>query len=710
MSLLAMCKIGDKHRSMDQTMNWLRSFAWMWFYLISKYAPQITRHTKAMKSSLIEVVLFMHLLPLSTITVQFNYIETPQKSSSMEFSLAGNDIEAQSFGLTDQVCGATSGLHSNPAGIEQDKPNRLGSKDLIDLNTVPVSMESYSEFHNHINPDQLSESFFASGNQAGQVKQMRPHTSIQRLGSLNTEKTMKIVPNFQDPKGKEVALGTIATYYHSEENPSKKRERIRDLPNRNVKGKQLITGAQNEILSESENIFKSEPLEYQLVRPHLFIGFLQWQFELAVGKEYGLAEEIKGAFESLKNLATSNIPLDFQGRLMIKGVQLAIEKIRTHLIMGVIGGLNVAFWQGYNVSTPINVLIVDAWEFLHKFLKNDFSSFRHQSVSENSEFETWGLLGFAMSLKGVSRIPPRVIHKMLKIWASSSVYKMSIPESALTYPSFIQSCEQACKVRGQGTLMMIQPQLKSYNSKHQDIHLANEDPKTNKVRLASPFKLFYFLKTNGQLVVKSRKAIVDFFVDANEKIRSIFEQNEMKLSSSSENLSENKLILGESLVAKAFKRAKDDITPAFMGLLWMMHQGMEAPETWDDIYESGWEFLNAYLSEWIRYLSENDHPIISNPMEGSKFGEECSNHKEMINYLGNLDHTRYLPIKIIWYLADVWYEKNIILKGNQVNVPSFDVLQPNRHLIKQKYLKIRHHVKDGKESQIGLIKLTSQYS
>ncbi|EGG05768.1 uncharacterized protein MELLADRAFT_107212 [Melampsora larici-populina 98AG31] len=519
----------------------------------------------------------------------------------------GDDFKVQKFCDTDQGCGTFPHAYSNLHDTKEDN-----NKQLIDLNVIPELDQVYFEFHNHIIPDQSSGPSISLRSFDKQLTPMTSQSSGERMGSLvELDHITESPPVPQDPSSEGITPETMAPLFQYDDGDRKRRKYTNYLPLGDVKGKKPITEPLDEIAPGLQNeSFNSQIPESQYVVPHLLIGFLQWQYSLAIWKKDGLSEEIKDAFDSLKHLASLDIPDSVNEKAISSKINLAINKIKTDLVTGVIGALNMISWQGEKVSTPINVLIQDAWEFLHKFLKEDITSFKEQYLCPSTRgmkkcrrlpFGSENLLSYTMSLKDDNKIPPQTTHRMLQIWASSSIYRDSIPESSLNYLSFIHSSK-----------------------------------------------------------------------------------NDQSLTA----LPQGKVMLSQSLVQKAFKRAKEDITPAFMGILWLMHPGLEVYKNWDEIYESGWKFLEAYFSRWTSYLAKSNDPITLTPIEGKTIAEDCSDFKGIMQYLGNLGSTRYIPMTLIWHLADLWYEEKIILKKSEIIYSRFDKLKPDRTAIKMKCLKL----------------------
>ncbi|KAH9812465.1 hypothetical protein DFH28DRAFT_1061924 [Melampsora americana] len=422
--------------------------------------------------------------------------------------------------------------------------------------------------------------------------------------------------------------------------------------------------------------------------PLSVIRVLQWQCRLALAKKPGLSEEIEAAFREFSLPSSSDIRLSGYRNHPQKQIMKAMERIRTHLVMVVLGAVNMLYHDKDSLPS-IELLLGDAWKYIHRFLKYEINSHtidNHISISSNSKksfFDRGGLVENTLRLPERGWIPPKRSFITLYNWATSSQYAEYLSEIPLDYSTFIDICETTCKNRGKGNSIYRKRKSRAKAAKAQERLVTKTNHSTNS-KNSKLSKLWYqgfprLLKKNGdQLIIGGKMSdnISVFFLRLHLRILDIFTEK-----TNNTHDSRRQTVLTPVMVDEAIEAAQNKITPAFLGLMGMIHPARGSNiMKWDEIYQSGWNFLQDYFSTWIDFLSKNQLPIAINPKASTDGSEvEWSNVKNMIYYLSNLKLHNDIPHKPLWHFVNLWHE---------LNVDKFDSLPPNQKLIKKYYFDI----------------------
>ncbi|KAH9821887.1 hypothetical protein DFH28DRAFT_535631 [Melampsora americana] len=222
------------------------------------------------------------------------------------------------------------------------------------------------------------------------------------------------------PKRKSKQSGTKLTSLSltNSENPRKRKSRSQFHEEREIKKQIQSKHDQNYYYSVYEKIINSA---------------LQWQCRLLLSKRYKISEEIETFFNNIQKSYRSSFNnfLDGSDSDIINQVSIAIERIRTEFVMGVLGTFKILFQRNIK-SELMDYLIFDLWEYLQIYLIKEFSLRPEEinpkpvKIQRNSHYTYIGsrkLFQYTLELSINCSIHSRFIHKMLQEWADTTSFK-----------------------------------------------------------------------------------------------------------------------------------------------------------------------------------------------------------------------------------------------------------------------------------------------
>ncbi|KAH9820812.1 hypothetical protein DFH28DRAFT_953381 [Melampsora americana] len=459
-----------------------------------------------------------------------------------------------------------------------------------------------------------------------------------------------------------------------------------------------LTGRRSQVVvtQNSQPLGNAASIANVKVRKNLIWNVLQGQSRLALGKRFGMFEEIKTYFEEMKESSVFNFSNQSKQTYYKKQVEIALERIKIELVFGVLGIVNMSY-QGAGSLKLIALLLDDAWHFLKDYLNKEILDVNHEqilkSILNNKRpdrhfLKPGNLMIHCLCLSKQSFISQDLFFEVLRVWTKSSIYKHLMSRIPLDFESLSIYCEKLYQETGQGGLgpQIIQSRKNTHSKLLDTSSAPSIDPDLG-IQTCSSRKFSSFIKRSGKKIIDEEKtqAITQFFTDLNKVMKESY-QTKSKFINQSTNSSIDQVYLSWTMIDCAMKTAQHSITPSFLGLLGLMHSGMSTPQTWDDIFESGWEFLKSYFSTWHRYVLEMKHPILLDTTKNEKVEIEWYDVKETIHYLHKLVSNNVCPQRPIWYLVDLWYE-SIKSDGNTIST-NLNVLSPHREMMKYKCIQL----------------------
>ncbi|KAH9817254.1 hypothetical protein DFH28DRAFT_1106631 [Melampsora americana] len=419
---------------------------------------------------------------------------------------------------------------------------------------------------------------------------------------------------------------------------------------------------------------------------------LHWQSQLLLSKRYKIFEKIEIFFIQLKQSIISGGMINMDEFTDFhQAYSIAIDKIRTNLVFGVLGALKIIFQRHVGLEL-MDSLILDIWEYLQNYL-NEEVLFLPQNISKSvkgkkkqntNSIGPGKLFEHTLQLQNNSKIPSKFIHQKLQEWSTTTKYKDLLSSIPIDYWSFVEECDVYCKKKtDEQTIYCARKQNKYKAITVQDDTGSNVDNeiKENATRLSTTRFVWALISGGKQLA--AREEIYKFFSQLHSDTDSI-KKPEKHVEVHCIEFYQGKDTVNKDMVHKAIQTAQFELTPAFFGLLRLMHPKMKVDLTWDDIYQSGWEFLKNYFTLWIKLQSETDHPLILSPSGRISLTEEWSNLKETINYLSSSRYGHPLGQRIVWFLIESWYDEILFPKHYNKKPSDFEVLPPHRTNIAQR--------------------------
>ncbi|KAH9816514.1 hypothetical protein DFH28DRAFT_891295 [Melampsora americana] len=397
---------------------------------------------------------------------------------------------------------------------------------------------------------------------------------------------------------------------------------------------------------------------------------LQWEGQLAMWNVPDHSEKIKSDFKTFEDyvksisILKSNWDRNFNPEKLL----FLTKKLKSELAVVFLGVLKVLF-HGKSDIPSMELLIEDSWDFLYKYLKEEFQILQPETcfspslirVDQYLKDKVPGeILSHTISLPKRSPIPTKIIFQLLERWSRSSKYHETISKISFDYSSFINKCDEIYKQRGEEKMGKLGAKNRSFCSEM-------------KRRADDLFR---------REQSKVGKEVKEFFEVLKKKTKESYIQNH--LQSSKFNLHQVNQNL--KLIDTAVSIADKFIAPTFMGFLTFLHQDMVMDETWDLIIQSGWDLLKAYFGRWSSFFSKTKDTIGLGTTSRSKLEEtDWSDVIETINNLGLRNPRTMISPQISWFLLDLWYDHIITSKQNEIQKISKKVLKPNRQDLMMKY-------------------------
>ncbi|EGG00815.1 uncharacterized protein MELLADRAFT_67540 [Melampsora larici-populina 98AG31] len=468
---------------------------------------------------------------------------------------------------------------------------------------------------------------------------------------------------------------------------SQKKDRSHSLINLDYQNEPKSKYESRENMKRRKNEAKCENYIYQ----NILKSILQWQCNLLLAKRYKVSEKIGRFFKDLQDSLTSkdkiNDAFKSDGFRTIDDLCLAIEKIRTDFVMGVLGAFKILFQRHLKLEL-MESLILDLWEFLQIYLQEELSVLPEENVTKLSEsqsgknnnyIEPGKALDYALHLAKDSPISERFVHQKLKEWATTTSYKDSVPLFVPDYGSFIEECDIHYKQKGdEKTIYRVKGHKIDKAKDVQDAmgkHLASKT-----TGLIYTAQIVRFLKDVGSRAFRTGE-VIHFFLHLQNDIKSITKTG-MNAADHSKIFLDRIEVLRKDMVHKAVYTAQHELTAAFMGLLRVMYSEMQFDSTWDVIAHNGWEFLKEYFSTWSRYFSETNNPIVLAPVGRVRVSNEWSDLKATLNYFSKKRVVNTFSLGFIWFLIDLWHDETKFPESYGKGPPGFKVLPPHRrHII-----------------------------
>ncbi|EGG01858.1 uncharacterized protein MELLADRAFT_66781 [Melampsora larici-populina 98AG31] len=405
---------------------------------------------------------------------------------------------------------------------------------------------------------------------------------------------------------------------------------------------------------------KLQDINYQ--KHHYYVhestlsSVLQWQCRLLLAKRYNVSDKIGDFFKNLEK-SYKLMPDHSLYRLRnFSQFHISIEKLRTSLVMGSIGALKLIVQRHIGLEL-MNSLILDLWEYLQEFINAELMlspretiimPAKNQKRQKHTRIKRGELLEYISNLAKSSPIGSKIIHQTIQDWATTTTYKDIISGIATDYGSLVEECEIFYKQKGEE--MTIYYKNKNKVTNHHIIQDDLTNTSTRYVSILSSSQLVQVLKNIGSDVPRSDGTLT-FFSHLHSAIESI-PNPEMGACNNSKHVEEGAQILNKDMVHQAIHLAQNEVTPAFMGLLRLMHHdpAIDTDTTWNAVSQSGWEFLKEYFSTWIRYLPEKGHKILLTPPGKARVTQEWFDLRLTLNYLSKKRGVNMVPQGLIWYL------------------------------------------------------------
>ncbi|EGG01427.1 uncharacterized protein MELLADRAFT_67097 [Melampsora larici-populina 98AG31] len=452
------------------------------------------------------------------------------------------------------------------------------------------------------------------------------------------------------------------------------------------------SGIEFQDVTTQKSLQRAPSIENEKLDRRIMYSVLKWQARLSLGKKYGLSEEIKSYFKTMKEYSISNISNQSKQTHYKKQVEIAFEKIKTDLVFRIFGIVNVSF-RGAQFSPLIPLLLEDAWNFLQSYLDQEILWVDHAKLLEltlnktkpNQHFLKPGqLMIYTLSLSKQTNMPSSLTLKVIRDWKRLSTYKQVISRISLDPASLSVDCARLYQERGEEKKIRARNPTHSNQLDTPPVSLIDTNTGGQTFALR---KFSSFIKRSGNQIIGAQRsqAVANFFTDFSKMMWDSYQGN-MRPIGQSIDAPTNKVGLSWAIVEGAMRAAQESITPSFIGLLGLMHPEKTSPMAWDDIYENGWEFLKSYFSTWHRYISETAHPIFFDPPKDAKDEIEWANVKETLHYLHRLSCDNAFPCRPIWYLVDLWYDS--IRSDSNTMSSNLNVLPPHREKMKIKCIQL----------------------
>ncbi|EGG01857.1 uncharacterized protein MELLADRAFT_110666 [Melampsora larici-populina 98AG31] len=500
-----------------------------------------------------------------------------------------------------------------------------------------------------------------------------------RLENTNQDESTETLIPSERPVRVQRNIGTKHKLNHLPEARHQKKHKENDTPQENMQLEKKL---------QDINHQKHHHYAHEIT----LSSVLQWQCRILLAKRYNVSYKIARFFNNLEK-SYMLMPDHSLYRLRnFSQFHISIEKLRTSLVMGSIGALKLIVQRHIGLEL-MNSLILDLWEYLQQFINDELMlspketiimSAEKQKRQKHNWIQPGELLEYLSNLANSSPISSKIVHLKIQDWATTTTYKNMISGIATDYQSLVEECETFYKQKGEDKTVYYKNKNKARNHHILQDNLTNTS--TRLIPILSSSQLVQALKKLGWDVARS-KYTVTFF----SYLHSVIESNpdpEKSLYNDSKDVQEGAQILNKKMVHQAIHLAQNEVTPAFMGLLRLMHHdpAIDADSTWNAVSQSGWEFLKEYFSTWIRYLSEPDHHILVIPPGKARVLDEWFDLKVTLNYLSKKRETNTVPQGLIWFLADVWYDEMNCPESNGKQSPSFRILPPHRKVIEQRCL------------------------
>ncbi|EGF99600.1 uncharacterized protein MELLADRAFT_68472 [Melampsora larici-populina 98AG31] len=426
---------------------------------------------------------------------------------------------------------------------------------------------------------------------------------------------------------------------------------------------------------------------------------LRWQFQLAMWLTPGLSETIISVMEAFKESSKARQAMSQTQSYDSQKIILAIEKIRTNLVMGFLGALRLIH-SGNRDLLARKVLIEDGWIFLQHFLNDQLLKLQEEVIFLTPKTrgrihikhnDTFDILSHTIQLPERSPVAIEIIIELINTWYQVTEHQASLSQINLSYDSFLQKCEEAYQQQGEGKSLW-RPWIRatSNGSTHQGYSLEqgvnNEITGYDEIDSAKTFPRR--IEQIGNLIIEQKytefaEKINVFFKSISKEIHKLYAHQSLEEQKSKEIPSHN-IVLSNEMIDKAVLSAQKDITPSFFGIIFLMQKTIIDDKLSKMIFENGWEHLKTYFNQWLIFFIDNKNKAIWTTKESKSKGSEWASTKKTIAHLSKLVSGRCRSTHLIWYLVEVWYEAIISTVESEKHQLSTHILPPDHQLIKKR--------------------------
>ncbi|KAH9821622.1 hypothetical protein DFH28DRAFT_526680 [Melampsora americana] len=441
-----------------------------------------------------------------------------------------------------------------------------------------------------------------------------------------------------------------------------------------------LQGGQFEHASISQ--FQQDPVALDhLIIPGIPFQQLQEEGRLVVQNTFHLYSKIYTAFEVYQE----NIPIIFQNDPTVthNQIQSMIQHFETGIIFPFLGAIHAIF-KGKPNTPQMEVLLIDGWEFLNGDLSIELSNhfdalLKLDHASYKKELEShWPsqgrLLGHLLKLRSNSTTSVKMVQALLIRWSENTIYTPDQYGINIKNIMFSKQYENGGKEKREIQQDMKIPDNLSVQEK---INFLSKDPERMQPTFKISPSIYVFLKTIGtnlfQLEVSFLMEVEQFFKDLHSSISSDLCS---KLSSDPNFQSKNVELLLENSISMSVKT----ITPIFMAILWIMHEQKTFNQTWEEICDSGWNFLKHHFLLWKDIFKDEEE--LNNFLTQYKSNQQDfpDTQYTLLTFAINSEKRR-LSMKPAWDLVDMWYKS---FTGEPFSPFSFNQYMPtNLNMIEQ---------------------------
>ncbi|KAH9816516.1 hypothetical protein DFH28DRAFT_1025530 [Melampsora americana] len=457
-----------------------------------------------------------------------------------------------------------------------------------------------------------------------------------------------------------------------------------------------------------EGVFSFDHEENLRVSHPFLLEALHWQSQLAMWYTPGLSEHIGLVFDKFKDLCRFKVAKNDTESYNSQQLIVALEKIRTDLVMGFLGALRIVHSKHEGLVSR-NLIMKDGWNFLKSHLDEQLEKLKDKVIIVQPKLiyrptyknaDSIDILSYTLKLPDKTHISSILIIYLLNTWYQTTEHWGVLPRISLTYGSFIQTCDKSFIFQGEGKSIWI-PRKRITSTpnqlKNQDKNLEEgQNGEIESNHELRPPKRSIFLQQvqligRGIVKIKERDSsdkIQLFFKEFSKQIKSL-SANQILAEEISENDHDLKIHSVNALIDKLVLKAQRYITTPFFGILFLMQEHTINDQTSKKIYEKGWEHLKIYFQQWLTYFTENKDTTIWSCLTDTSVDtthQDWANVKQTIAYLNNINRGRHLSPWLLWYLTDTWYETITSKAGSENQEILKFITPPDRLDLKKKAL------------------------